>query len=216
MSNKKKLLIAGIVLLFVAIPFLVFFLQKESTPEINTSTIIIDNQSQYSRGLDTSVFTSIANSTYTTVSLNIKDIEPSYHGTIRANSFNTVDNTVSFILDIPSIKLSFMTYQGIDNDNKPLSDALIECPAEDKIIYDTNEACVDLSTYDKGSVEVDFPLGLDLPLTGPNFSIDYTQENSKYTVFITYYTEAGKQEALDALISLGYNPAEYTITYQAG
>jgi len=218
MTNKKKILLIILILLVVAIPIVAYFLNKESTETLTENTVILDNKSSYSRGVDEAVFLAITNAAYKTVTLNVEKPESIYHATIRKDTFKGTEDGISFILDIPTLKLSFEARQAVDDKKAPVSDALIKCVQETDKVYE-GSVCTDSISTTPGSIDSVFELGKELPLTGQNYVIDYTsstESTSGFIIVITYYTDTGKQEALDALTSLGYNPAEYTITYQAG
>jgi len=216
MTNQKKIILIILIVLVIAVPIVAYFLNKESAETVTTNTVILDNKSSYSRGVDEAVFLAITNAAYKTVTLNVEKPESIYHGMIRKDTFKGTEDGISFIIDIPTLKISFEARQAVDDKKAPVSDALIKCVLETDIIY-KDSVCIDSVSTTPGSIDSVFELGKDLPLTGQNYTIDYTystESENEFIVVVTYYTESGKQEALDALVSLGYNPAEYTITYQ--
>ena len=215
MTNKKKILIAVITLLVIAIPVIAYLIKENTSETVETNTVILDNNASYRRGVDESVFIAIRTAAYRTVTLNIEKPESIYHGTIRKDTFESNDNNISFIIDIPALKISLQARQAVDDNDDPVSDALIQCVLEAERIY-KGGTCTDSTSTTPGSIDTVFEIGKDLPITGQNYIIDYESTETGFTLVITFYTETGKQEALDALTSLGYNPAEYTITYQAG
>lgn len=219
MSVGKKILIAAIALLFLIVPIFLLFFQKDSVPTGGSKVVIIDNKSNYSSGVDDSVFIATSSAAYSAVSLNIPSdkLEDFYHGIIRSRTFEKDEYTVSFILDIPSLKMSWVVSQAIDSERKALSDAYIECIDEERAIYPITSPCIDADNDIEGTIDDGFPIGKDLPIKGPEYVIDYIHTegtDNSYTIVITYYAESGKQQALDALISLGYDPSNYTIVYQ--
>jgi hypothetical protein len=71
----------------------------------------------------------------------------------------------------------------------------------------------------ESQLEATFPVSKILPLTGPTYAADYGSSPDKtgqFAIFITYYTDTGKQDALDAIRSLGYNTSDYEIIYTDG
>lgn len=218
MDKRKKILFIIALVLFVVIPIVLFLIQRGSETTPGSKTVIIDNKGSYSRGVNEDVFTAIGSTAYGAISLNITPAEDVYHGTIRKDSFTKSNGTVSFILDIPSIEYSWEVHQAIERDGgTPISDALVVCVPREKAIYPVKTNCTDATNYTDQSIENTFEIGKDLPLTGQNYVVNYTYtqgSDNPYTVVISYYGESGKQEALDALISLGYNPDDYTISYK--
>lgn len=215
-ENKKLVQIIAIVLvLFVVVPITTTLLLKYGQ---SSNTIIIDNKSSYDKDIDSDVFTNIANSAYSATSHSIKNAEKTYHGTIRKDTFKNIANdNVSFILDIPSVKISWSVSQALDNTGSPLSDASIKCVTKEQAIYTLLGNCVDQSSGGKTSEQIEFlKIVQILPLSGPSYNVTYSiSTNSSYLV-VTYYTDTGKQDALDAIKSLGYNPDNYAINYING
>lgn len=69
------------------------------------------------------------------------------------------------------------------------------------------------------NLQNDFPVASVLPLDGPTYAINYGASPDKkghFAMFLTYYGDTGKQDALQALQSLGYNPNDYEIIYTDG
>ncbi len=89
-------------------------------------------------------------------------------------------------------------------------------PADQKIneaVGATNSAAA------SNQLQTSFPVASVLPLTGPTYEIDYgasPDKSGQFAMFITYYSNTGKQDALNALTSLGYNPSNYEIIYKSG
>ena len=57
-----------------------------------------------------------------------------------------------------------------------------------------------------------------LPLAGPTYKVDLgaSADKNSYSLIITYYSETGKQDAIDAIKILGYDPNIYELTYIDG
>lgn len=215
--NNKKIIVITILTLFVGLISLTVFVAINSYQESIKNKIIIDNKDKYSNGINSQVFSNISSAAYSITSYNIKNAENNYHGIIRNNTFNNIPKkSISFILDIPSLKMSWSISQAIDNDGKPISDTSVKCVNKDQIIYQSSTVCIDKSSGGKTAEQIEFlKIAKILPLSGLNYKIIYDKANNKsgYKLIITYYSEAGKKEALDAITSLGYNPASYEIAY---
>jgi len=218
---RAVLIISAVTLLFIIIPIISYFALGNKTDfskQTGNKTVIIDNQTKYSSGVHPQTFASIGTSTYVSIALNIDTPEVYYHGVIRDDSFQKKDGRMSFILDIPNAKMSWQIAQHIDNEGIGQTDALITCVDEDSLIYPALESCIDRST---GGALTDptktkfIDIAKSLPLSGPSFYITYA--NSPGTdgdaLSITTYTPTGGQDALNALISLGYDPNNYKIIY---
>lgn len=223
-KSKKPILIVILAYIgFIVIVLVVSLIIKNLSTSSNNSTdktIIIDNQSSYSKGVNPAVFSNISGSAYSITSLNIENAENTYHGIIRDNTFsNITNNSVSFILDIPSIKVSWLVGQGLDNTGAPLSDTSVLCVTESQAIYPLLDICKDISTGFQTSDQLKFmEIVKILPLTGPTYSVGFSKStvSDNYTLIITTYSEGGKQDALNAIKLLGYNPDNYEITYNNG
>jgi len=96
------------------------------------------------------------------------------------------------------------------------ADWYLNNPADQTI----NEAIgADTAAAAADQLQATFPVSSILPLTGPSYSVDYgasPDKNGQFAIFITYYTVAGKQDALNAIQSLGYNPSDYEVIYTDG
>lgn len=222
-TNKRLVLIIGLIsLFFVVIPIGIFIVMKfipKSATQTN-KTIIIDNKDTYSTGVNPAVFANISTSSYSATSLNIQNPESYYHGIIRTETFKNIpNNSVSFILDIPSLKISWAVGQALDNTGAPVSDASITCITESQAIYPLLNSCVDQSGGGLTSKQTELlKIAKILPLSGPTYNVTFTDspDKSSYILVITYYTDTGKQDALSAIQSLNYNPSDYEITYING
>jgi len=222
--NKFIVILILVVLCFIVLPVIFYLVNNIHTSQgTGDKVIIIDNRNSYSSAVRSETFNAIESASYATLVLNIStQPENTYHGVIRDNSFKVADNTVSFIIDVPTTKTSWYIAQTVDNDKQPLSDVLVRCVVKEESIYPILESCVDSSSepVEKGSVpEKISSIVEQLPLAGPSYYI--TTTNSKVTeggtaLLVTYYTVNGQQNALNALQSLGFNPAEYEIIYQNG
>lgn len=217
--NKLILIIAGVVLLCIIIPILLFLKSDRTdfSKQTGNKTVIIDNQKEYSSGIHPKTFSSIGTSTYVSIGLNTTKPETFYHGVIRKDSFKKTAVLVSFILDVPAAKMSWQVKQSIDNDGVGRSDALITCVAEDKLIYPVVENCTDRS---KGGALTDpaktkyVDVVKVLPLSGSSYYITYTRtDTGADALSVTAYTATGRQDALKALTSLGFSPANFTFVY---
>jgi len=221
--ERKKLLIllSIIAAVFILIPLFIFVIVSVNNAvkvANQTHVIIIDNLSDYSAGINKDVFTGIEARAYAVTAQNITDPAPKYHGVIRKNTFvSSPGNSVSFTLDIPSIKLSWKVVQAVDSNGAPLSDPLVQCIPSDQAIYPVSGSCKDGSNGGLSAAQQAFlPIVKDLPLDGQTFSINYGNSPDKtdaYALFVTYYTNTGQQDALNALQTLGYNPSNYEIIY---
>lgn len=217
--NKLIVIISAVIILFVIIPIIIFAVNNSNqSGSVGDKTVIIENQNSYNRGVDGQTFLSIGVSTYAVMGLNIAELDTVYYGTIRNDSFQKTDTGISFILDIPSAKMSWIIGQSIDQDGVGRSDALVACIDDDRAIYPLF-GCKDRGT---GTITEDpakilfYEVLKSLPLSGPTYNITFTA--SKVTpgnnaLLISFYSAAGKQDALNALTSLGYNPDDYEIMY---
>jgi hypothetical protein len=225
MNRNQKIftVILAIVVVFVFITLVFFTIAKgnqNSTSSTTKNTVIIDNQNSYNSGIQSSVFTNIANAAYTETSLNIHNPQSVYHGIIRAGSFKSNTLGVSFILDIPSLKISWAVGQNIDTSGNPLSDASALCVTKPQSIYSPLVNCEDVNSgFTTPAQKQLLKISEILPLSGPTYLVDFNDsvsEQNTAALVITYYTSTGQEDALTALQSLGYNPSNYQITYIDG
>lgn len=212
MNKKKNIITLSIVFIFIIIPITVFTLQK-LTPSKIENTVIIDNISSYNNNIDSSVFSNITKSLYQSLNYNVKNLESIYHGVIRDGSFNKDGNTISFIIDISSIKMSWSVGQTLNSDGSPSSDAYIGCISKDEAIYPIT-TCIDQNsgfmTEEENAL---LNITKILPLSGPSYKVTYEISDNKCVLTIKYYTSNGKTDALSAIQKLGYDPSNYTINY---
>jgi len=224
MSRKKILIICGSLLavVFIVVPLVLFFRDVNKQPTLTgleDKTIIIDNQSTYNRGLDAAVFSSITRSAYQATIWNIENPEKIYHGVVRENTFKRTKTAISFILDIPTLKISWSIVQMIDQEGGPVTDSLVACITSEKSIYPVLDGCIDKNniTPNKDNPQTSFFEVLKLlPLAGESYRITYTASPTKignYALEVTYYEVIGQKDALGALRSLGFDPSNYEIVY---
>jgi len=224
MSRKKILIILGslLVVVFIVVPLFLFFREVNKQPTLTgpeDNTIIIDNKSLYDRGLDAAVFSSITRSAYRATIWNTENPEKIYRGMVRENTFKRTKTAISFILDIPTLKISWSVVQMIDLEGGPVSDSLVACITSEKSIYPILDGCIDRSNVipniDNPQTSF-FELLKSLPLAGESYRITYTASPTKignYALEVTYYEVIGQKDALGALRSLGFDPSNYEIVY---
>lgn len=140
--SKKNIIITVIVLL-IGLLSLIVFLKVNSYQESMENTIIIDNIEKYNQYVDPRVFSNISSAVYLTTIYNTKTTEKNYHGLIRGNTFKYVPKkSISFIIDIPELKVSWRVGQTLNRRGAPVSGTLVECISKDQIIPQTTALCV--------------------------------------------------------------------------
>jgi len=217
--QKLILIIIGGLLVLVSIVIILFFITKSSSnPDSpTTNTIIIDNRTTFRNQVSEEVFSYIGATAYGVTITNTNDKKDVYHGVIRDDTFllSNNGNIVSFILDIPEIQLSWSIRQAILEDGSPFSDTSVECITEDKAIYPVTSTCIDINSGGRsGEQQKQASIASILPLDGPTYRVvlqTSTTKEDSYALFITYYGDAGKQDALEAIRSLGFEPNDYEI-----
>ncbi len=225
LSRNKRIIITilGVVLVFVVIPLVIYSVasRSQSSGAPTTDTIIIDNQGSFSSGIDPQVFVGLARAAYVVTTHNIKNPASSYHGVIRGSTFkNAALSSVSFVLDIPSLKISWSMSQALDEDGAPQSDAAAACVTKDQAIYPLLASCIDqnsggLTPAQSGLLDI----SKILPLTGPTYSAvlgDTSDPTKPVPIIVTYYGNTGQQDAIDAIRSLGYDPDDYAFSFING
>jgi hypothetical protein len=224
MKKKKKkfilIIVSAVLLIFVFFSLIYLAIENSLKPQISTDkTIIIDNVNKYNKDIDKVIFVSASTASYNTVLLNIKDAKKNYHGTIRTDSFkNEAGKYVSFILDIPSIEMSWSIWQAVDKANRPVSDISVNCVPKEQIIYKSSNNCNDNSNNLTDKQTDQIKIAKILPLYGPTYDVTsrVTSDGDNYILTITYYSEKGKQDAIDAIKILGYNPDLYELIFIDG
>ena len=217
--KKLQLIIVIMFIIFIVIPVGILIIKKITTqPEkIINKIIIIDNKNDYSSSIDPAVFTNISISAYTATSFNIKDPVDNYHGIIRSGSFNNKQNkSVTFILDIPSTKMSWYVGQPLNNTGKPILDTAVDCVTQDQAIYPLLNSCIDQSSGNLTSKKIYLlRIAKILPLSGLAYKVTFADSSdfSTYVLIIEYFSLAGKQDALNDISSSGFNPNDYQIQY---
>lgn len=216
-KNRRLIItISLIIVIFFIIPIIiyVFYLIGNNSNFNKDRSVTIDNQSEYSKGIDQNIFNQISSSTYGIAILNDTNPVKNYHAIIRKDSFVKEKFLISFILDIESINVSLKASQSTNIYGNSLSDAAIECVSDNKKIY--SKDCTDLS-FNRISKERSTKLDIiyDLPLYGVNFFINPGGANKDGTMIldIKYSEEKNKQEALDMIKYYKFNPNDYEINY---
>lgn len=227
MTQRNKIIIVSVIagLVFVVLP-LIFFLSSLSnshtTPGVEgkKNTVVIDNASSYTQELSEDSFNRIGDAVYTRVGWSVDKPESLYHGVVRNGSFASSNATVVFIVDIDSIKLSFQVLQTVNQSLEAQGDTSVTCVDESDMIYpsatcvDSISAQVDKSVSESQKKVLSF--AKNLPLTSITYRITYGNSptnKSTYALFVDMYESTGKQDALSAIQSFGYNPADFEIIY---
>lgn len=212
--KRKILIIISIVVLFVLLPlgiFIASLIVNKPNNENADKVIIIDNIGSYNRGIDKDVFSSISKAAYASSVYKIEKPENVYHGVIRNDSFIKTKDRISFILDIPSLQVSWDVARAIDKEGKGFSDASVACLPKDKLIYESKEECLDLSngfrTIEQSS---SFKITSILPLSGETYKVTYKENAEReITLVITVAGDTGVADALSAIRMLDYEPNGY-------
>jgi len=221
LTQKQRLIaliLAGGVILLIVAMIISFFSRQPASTSPTSEVVIIDNRGDYS-GVSQEAWDSIGTTTYAAVRTNkIDGLESVYHGTIRKNTFSLSDSRVaSFILDIPSLQLSWQVAQGLTEEKLPFSDASVLCITEDKAVYPITKTCIDISSGGfTAEQQKQLAISSILPLQGPTYRIvlqPSTTKEGSYALAITTYSVAGRQDALQALRALEYKPEDYEIVY---
>jgi len=198
----------------LAVIVILVFLFVQSTAPHNT--VVIDNPDTASN-LSSDNIKEIAQKVYNSIDINNKaDI---YHSVIRDGSYTYKDSTVTFIVDIESIKASFKVVVTVDSNSILQGDIGILCVDKDQEIYSPALACTSTGFEDitQSSSNPDdsiyYDLGSHLPITTSDYSINYGRINSagnyvsdgQLAVVVTLYTPDAKNKALAAISDLGYD-----------
>lgn len=205
-----------LILLLIGFILLIIFMIFNNYQKSIDSTIIIDNKNKYNKNLDPQVFKDISYSAYSTTKLNFDKVEKYYHGTIRDDTFEYTKYGISFILDIPKLEISWSIKVGIDNQKRPISDVFVGCVDSSQMIYKTSKECIDKSSGGFNSEQLKLlKITNFLPLSGFSYRINTKQSNNNIglKLIITYYSTTGKNDALNAIIYKGFDPANYEIEY---
>jgi hypothetical protein len=140
-------------------------------------------------------------------------IKPGKH-TITATFAGFDDKSVSF----EAVQGSMKTISVFLVSNSPEGDAWLKNHPEEA----SNRQAIGSTNFNDEAAQrlAKYPIIKDLPFLGPasEYRIDYgvNPDNSdplSVGIYITYYTDGGKQDALDWMQQQGFNPSGYTITY---
>ena len=216
--NKKVLIIVGSFVGVILLSWLFYSLiPKEQPAEALNGTVIIDNAADYSSNINEAVFLSIGKVAYGTMQNNDIEMKDVYHGVVRDDTFKQSQSYVSFILDIESEKISWKVSQAIDKSGNEFSDASVLCVNATEAIYPIPDNCRDINNGFQTTEQQEFMEMTKLfPLTGPTYSISYQTTNANelgYVVTVTTYTSTGRNDAIEAVKSLGFDLEKYPVQY---
>jgi hypothetical protein len=219
MTKRKKLIIIIVISLFVWVGLVVLIVRltgQNQNKASNTGNhiVIIDNAAQYeASGLSNDFLNIVEPAIYTATQNNVSHASNVYDGTIRGGSFTVQGSgAVSFLLDIPSVKLSWYVVQG-------QSDPSVSCVTKTQAKWPLPAKCVDLSTILTNQASDTPNLGAIsqyLPVSDVSYTMDagYSPtDGTKLAILVTCYATTCQQDVEAQIKSLGFNPATYQIVY---
>ena len=218
MTKRQKLIIIIVIgtVVWVGLGLFVVWLTQQNqnhNEKADNHTVVIDNAAEYKNNGLTDDFLSILEpAAYITIQHNVSNVDDVYHGTIRGGSFKQSSEAVSFLLDIPSVKLSWYVVQG-------QSDPSISCVTQSQAKWPLPDKCIDLSTIITNQSS-DTPTLGDISKYLPISDVNYTMgagysptDSKKMVILVTCYAAACKQDVEAQIKHLGFNPLNYQIFY---
>lgn len=215
-SRIKILLLSGVGI-FLIIPLAVFIIINNRNESIG-----VENYNTYVKDLPPNYRSSVNNSIYLAVSLNLVDGEKMIKSSASIRK-NPITNTYSeerdvhsgtFIVDLKEVRQSYLvSYDWSEDKNNPNTSGyptIVRCLLDEETIIYKDFICKD------GSESSSLPLEKQLPysdINGPFKIIYMFKQNNTDVIGITNSTPNGRKKAIEWLKSKNIDPSGLIINY---